>query len=99
MTQPPKLDCYDYVRHYYGVPAYIGVRVKLRNGREGVIVPAKHSLHYIHILRDGDRRSEVYHPTDGVEYFVDPRALPMSADAVDPSAQPSGTRPTRENTP
>lgn len=68
MRRPPKPECYDYIRRYYGVPAYVGVRVKVRD-REGVLVEAKHSQHYVHILLDGDRRSDVYHPTDGVEYF------------------------------
>jgi hypothetical protein len=65
-----KADCYEYVRNYYGVPAYIGVRVKLPGEREGVIVPAKHSLHYVHILQDGDKRSGVYHPLDVIEYCI-----------------------------
>lgn len=66
----PKSDCYEYVRGYYGVPAYIGVRVRLRNGREGTLVPAKHSQHYVHVHLDGAPRSDVYHPTDGVEYIL-----------------------------
>lgn len=61
-------DCCAYIRNYYGVPAYVGVRVRVR-GREGVIVQAKHSQHYVHIRFDGDRKSDIYHPTDGVEYL------------------------------
>lgn len=68
-ARPPKLDCYDYVRRYYRVPAFIGVGVQVR-GRTGVIVAAKHSLHYVHILLDGDKRSDVYHPTDGIDYVI-----------------------------
>jgi hypothetical protein len=37
MRRPPMPDCYDYVRSYYGVPAYIGARVRI-DGREGVLV-------------------------------------------------------------
>lgn len=29
MRKPPMPDCYDYVRRYYGVPAYIGARVRI----------------------------------------------------------------------
>lgn len=63
-----KPDCYDYIRNYYSVPAYVGMRVKVR-GREGALVEAKHSQMYVHILLEGDKRSDVYHPTDGVEYL------------------------------
>jgi hypothetical protein len=68
MKQPTR-DCYEYVRGYYGVPAYVGVRVHVR-GRQGVIVEARHSQHYVHIWLDGDSRSDVYHPTDGVSYVI-----------------------------
>lgn len=56
-------DCYEYVRRTYGVPAYIGVRVKYR-GEGGVIVGAKTDLHYVHALRDGAKRADLFHPTD-----------------------------------
>jgi len=69
----PTPDCYDYVRRTYGVPAYIGVRVKLQGQfgvREGVLMAGRDSQ-YLHILFDGDTRvSSPYHPTDGVEYVV-----------------------------
>lgn len=88
-------DCCAYIRGYYGVPAYVGVRVKVR-GREGVIVAAKHSTRYVHIRLDGDRRSEIYHPTDGVEYVIEPaKAPPPSTPAVDPSAPDPGTPSSR----
>jgi hypothetical protein len=64
-------DCYDYVRKTYGVPAYIGVRVQLLGGTMGTIVPAKHSLNYVHIRIDGARTSGVYHPTDGLTYLLE----------------------------
>jgi len=73
--KPPKPDCYDYVRRYYGVPAYVGVRVRVRE-REGVLVQGKgHADQYLHIHFDGDARvSGPYHPTDGIEYLVLPYA-------------------------
>jgi hypothetical protein len=79
MRQPPKPDCYDYVRQYYNVPAYVGVRVTVR-GRDGVLVDATHSRHYVHILFDGDHLSAVCHPTDGVEYFVLPHVSVYPSD-------------------
>lgn len=69
MNREYKPDCCAYVRNYYGVPAYVGMRVRV-GGREGVIVRAKSDLHYVHIRLDGETRSSVYHPTDGVEYLV-----------------------------
>lgn len=70
MIRPPMPDCYEYVRCYYNVPAYVGVRVKAGN-KEGVLVRATSDLHYIHILIDGEKHSNPYHPTDGIEYFVE----------------------------
>lgn len=56
-------DCYDYVRRNYGVPAYIGVRV--RDGKhEGVIVAAKSDLHYVHVVLDGATYAVPSHPKD-----------------------------------
>jgi hypothetical protein len=64
-------DCYDYVRRYYGVPAYIGVRVRV-GSREGVLVKPRRGDgdQYLHIRFDGDRAiSGPYHPTEGVEFL------------------------------
>lgn len=63
-------DCYDYVRRYYGVPAYIGVRVRV-GSREGVLVkPRGDGDQYLHIRFDGERGvTGPYHPTDGVEFL------------------------------
>lgn len=67
--RPPQPDCYDYVRRYYQVPAYIGVRVRIRD-REGVLVNRKPGDQYVYILFDGDSRTAgPYHPTD-VTYLV-----------------------------
>lgn len=60
---PPKPDCYDYVRQTYGVPAYIGVAVAFRN-LEGVIVPAKTDLHYVHVRFNGEPHDDLLHPKD-----------------------------------
>lgn len=65
--RPNEVDCYDYVRRYYNVPAYIGVRVKV-GGKEGVIVKASGSQQYVHIRLDGQKHANPYHPTDGIEY-------------------------------
>lgn len=66
-VHPRKPDCYEYIRNYYHVPAYVGVRVTTR-GRTGVIVPARSMLHYVHILFDDAKHSVVCHPTNELEY-------------------------------
>lgn len=63
-----KADCYEYVRNYYGVPAYIGMRVRM-NDKEGVLVSARSDLQYVHVRFDGQRFSVNAHPKD-VEYIV-----------------------------
>lgn len=68
-------DCYDYVRRYYRVPAYIGMRVRLYDSRrdelvEGVLVKSRGDQ-YVYILLDGDTKARgPYHPTDGIEYLT-----------------------------
>lgn len=69
-VRPNQPDCYDYVRRYYGVPAYIGVRV-IAGGKPGVIVAAKSDLHYVHIWIDGDKHSNPHHPTYEIQYLVE----------------------------
>lgn len=64
----PTPDCYDYVRKMYGVPAYIGARVRY-NDREGVIMRARTDLHYVHIRFDGTKFTVPCHPTDEIEYL------------------------------
>ncbi len=77
-------DCYDYVRRYYGVPAYIGVRVRYKD-REGVLVKSRGDQ-YVYIRFDGDKRvTGPCHPTDGIIY------LPVGS-APDPSS-PSSREP------
>ncbi len=69
MRRATEPDCYDYVRNYYHVPAYIGMRVKV-SGREGVLVKSR-ADQYVYIRFDGDARIVgPYHPTDGIEYLV-----------------------------
>lgn len=64
-------DPYEYVRNYYKVPAYIGVRVKVSD-REGVLVKPRAPDQYVYILFDGDKRmSGPFHPTDPT-YTVQP---------------------------
>lgn len=67
-------DCYEYVRNYYGVPAHVGTRVRMSDGKEGVLTLAKSNLHYVHIRFDGASFSVPAHPTDEIEY------LPAKAD-------------------
>ncbi len=59
----------EYVRQYYKVPAEIGRRVKVYDGKEGII--AEDRGHYIGVNLDTDKPGVVhnYHPTDGVEYL------------------------------
>ena len=60
-------DCYEYVRRYYSVPAYIGVRVRT-NDRDGVLVKSRGDQ-YVYILFDGDKRvTGPCHPTYRIEY-------------------------------
>jgi hypothetical protein len=63
-------DCYDYVRKTYGVPAYIGVRVRFSNGQEGVLVKARSDLHYVHVQLDGQKFAVNAHPTSEIEYLL-----------------------------
>lgn len=68
MSARLRLDCYDYVRRYYSVPAYVGVRVAYRD-KTGVLVHKSTAAQYVWVLWDGDKRpSGPYHPTDGIEY-------------------------------
>lgn len=68
--RPPRPDCYDHVRRYYGVPAYIGVSVRLKDGSTGVLVERRPSDHYVDVRVDGSGRIEgPYHPND-VTYLV-----------------------------
>jgi hypothetical protein len=60
-------DCYDYVRRYYQVPAYVGVKVKAGD-KAGVLVNRSGAGQYVYVKWDGDKRVPgPYHPTD-VEY-------------------------------
>lgn len=63
-------DPYEYVRGYYNVPAFIGMRVRVKD-REGVLVKPRSADQYVHILFDGDKRPRgPYHPTDGITYLL-----------------------------
>lgn len=94
MRRPPTPDCYDYVRRYYGVPAYVGMRVRVRE-REGVLVQGRgRSDQYLHIRFDGeDKTSGPYHPTDGITYLLvstEPNGTPARSVAV---GQPASDTP------
>jgi hypothetical protein len=75
VKKPTLPDCYDYVRRTYGVPAYIGVRVRSRGEGDGVIVAARSNLQYIHVRFDARSFSVPCHPTDHIEYLIESRSL------------------------
>ena len=60
------MNC-DYVREYYGVPAYIGKRIIFK-GRLGIIAADRGN--YIGVNFDSDKPGTILnvHPTDDVEY-------------------------------
>lgn len=60
-------DCYDYVRRYYGVPAYVGTIVR-HHDKRGVLVRHRTQLHYVHVRFDGCKFSVPCHPTDELVY-------------------------------
>lgn len=67
MPRPPLPDCYDYVRRYYGVPAYIGVAVKVKKGtteHEGILVAPKRADQYVHVLVKDATRVDFWHPLE-----------------------------------
>lgn len=66
---PCKVDCYDYVRRTYGVPAYVGVKVQHGPNFFGRIVPAKSDLHYVHVHFDGGKSPVSVHPGE-LKYHV-----------------------------
>jgi hypothetical protein len=69
---PPRTDCYDYVRRYYGVPAHVGAQVReLKAGAttRGVLVRKLGSQQYVWVRWDGETKTTgPYHPTD-LEYL------------------------------
>lgn len=78
-------DGYEYVRSYYKVPAYVGVKVKVE-GRSGVLVKPKHGGQYVDILFDGDKRpTGPFHPNDMVYLIESGRSLAAVAGTVDQS--------------
>ncbi len=65
-----KPDCYDYVRRYYGVPAFVCVRVSVK-GRAGVLAARRRVDQYVYIRFDGNPKATgPWHPTDGITYEV-----------------------------
>lgn len=56
----------EYIRNYYGVQAKKGGRVKAY-GKPGTIIGARNA--HLLIKLDGERHSNSYHPTDGIEYL------------------------------
>lgn len=64
----PKFDKLQYIRDYYQVPAYKGMRVQIGT-KQGVIMGADDC--YIRVQLDGAKIAQPYHPTDGVTYLVE----------------------------
>jgi hypothetical protein len=58
-------DPLQYVRDYYGVPAYKGVKVEAY-GKPGVIAGGEGP--HVLIKLDGEKHARPYHPTDGITY-------------------------------
>lgn len=63
-----KFDKLEYVRNYYNVPAYKGVRISYQ-GKQGVIVDGDGP--YISIRLDGETIARPYHPKDGITYLIE----------------------------
>ena len=61
-------DPLQYVRDYYKVPAYKGVKVTAY-GKSGVITGA--SGPHVSIRLEGEKSARPYHPTDGIVYNVE----------------------------
>ncbi|MFP3187241.1 MAG: hypothetical protein RXR20_27320 [Paraburkholderia sp.] len=56
---------FDYIKSYYGVDPKRGQRVTAF-GKPGVITGADGQ--YVNIRLDGQKHSNPYHPTDGIDY-------------------------------
>lgn len=67
-SKPAVYDKFQYIRDYYGVPAYKGIRVNAY-GKEGVITGADGC--YVLIQLDGTKSARPYHPTDGITYKIE----------------------------
>jgi hypothetical protein len=70
-------DHLAFVRRCYQVPAFLGVRVRVFDGREGAIVSCCGT--YVHVLIDGDEEEAPYHPTWKITYLLDDQR-PISAE-------------------
>jgi hypothetical protein len=58
---------YEYIRRAYGVPAQVGMRVKV-DGRPGVLIQHTSHQHYLRVRFDGAAHDVNAHPTWRVEY-------------------------------
>jgi hypothetical protein len=57
---------FDYIRERYKVPAEVGRRVFYK-GQLGIITSARGC--YIRVRLDGEKRSDIYHPTWEMVYL------------------------------
>lgn len=60
-------NCMEYIRNYYGVPAYRLGRVRVENWGEGTITGT--SGPHLLIRLDTGTRAKPYHPVDGIVYL------------------------------
>jgi len=67
-------DSCEYVRKMYGVPARVGMQVKI-GGKKGII---KRGSNYISVLMEGEKSLKNYHPTAGVTYFNEDGTVAMT---------------------
>lgn len=68
----------DYIRQYYGVPAYKDVRVRLSYSKvtfEGVIVGADGP--HLRVRFDGERHAKPVHATWQLTYLIEQREVQL----------------------
>lgn len=63
------MNRFDRIRHYYGVPAKRGGRVRIWTGEEGKIVAIQRAR--LTVRMDDDQRLSYLHPTYGVTYLTE----------------------------
>lgn len=69
LREAERIIPYEYVRNYYHVPAYIGMRVRV-SGRLGTLVKPFRYDQCVYIrFDDAPAARGPYHPTDGIEYL------------------------------
>lgn len=59
---------YEYIRKYYGVNPQVGQRVRVPDGKIGIIQPVEGDPQYLDVRFNGQQHTVPVHPTD-VEYL------------------------------